>query len=568
MKRVFVCDFETANNSELNKEETWVWLAVAYELNEDKVYHVSNNINTFIDDFLFKYPNSTIYFHNVAFDGNFLLNELVRRGFKPERDRKEYHTFKAVIDNMNNYYKIKITLGWNKHLKQWNSITIYDSFKIIPLSEHDMAKSFKLDTLKGSIDYTKPRPKGYIPTEDEIKYCIDDTKIAGKGLKYFMELGILNGMTIGSIAMKEYKQTCPKFDFTFPIVSKEVDDFIRSAYRGGITYANPKTRCKDIGEGMVFDANSLYPSQMKLKPMPYGNPVYFEGHPDNRPFKDIYNLYIVHIIVELEVKKNHIPTIQIKHSLSFNPTEFIKSTTEPTDMWVSNIDLELMYQQYDIYHIEYIDGYMFKSKIGMFDEYINKWAKVKEENTGAIRQIAKLLLNNLYGKFATNPLRITKVPYLDEDGVLRTTQSTINEINPVYTAVGVFITAYGRQELITYAQANYDRFLYCDTDSIHITGTETPNLVPIHETHFGYWKKELDFIGAKYLRAKTYMEYYLDENGDIRYLVKCAGLPSAIRDTIKPDDFYLGAEFKGKLARKSVKGGVILEETTFKIKED
>ena len=41
-----------------------------------------------------------------------------------------------------------------------------------------------------------------------------------------------------------------------------------------------------------------------------------------------------------------------------------------------------------------------------------------------------------------------------------------------------------------------------------------------------------------------------------------------IRKTIRPENFYLGAEFTGKLARKSVKGGVILEETTFKIKED
>lgn len=569
-RKVFMCDFETANNDELNKEETWVWLAVAYEINEDKIYHVSNNINSFLDDFLFKHPNAKFYFHNIAFDGNFLLNELVRRGFTPVRNGKsKQNTFETIIDNMNNYYMIKIRTAYNPKLKQCNTFTLYDSYKIIPLAERDLAKAFKLDTLKGSIDYTKPREKGYQPTQEEIDYCVNDCKIAGSGIKFFKEMGILNGMTIGSIAMKEYKKTQPRFNRIFPVLDTEKDNFIRKAYRGGIAYANPSKKNKVIGEGMVFDANSLYPSQMLNKPMPFGQPYYFAGsYEEGVKYKQLYPLYIAHVVLDVSVKKNHIPTIQLKNNLSYRPTEFIKSTDVPAEMWLSNIDLDLIYEQYDVHSITYIDGYAFQSATGLFDEYIHKWAKVKEENTGAIRQIAKLLLNNLYGKFATNPLRISKIPYLDKDGVLRTTQSTIEEIQPVYTAVGVFITAYGRYELIHYAQANYGRFCYCDTDSIHITGTQPPKEVPLHDTHFGYWKKELDFVQAKYLRAKTYIEVYINENGEKENLVKCAGLPYDVRGRIEMDDFYIGAEFTGKLARKSVKGGVILEETTFKIKED
>lgn len=569
-RKVFMCDFETANNSELNKEETWVWLAVAYEINEDKVYHISNNINSFLDDFLFKQPNAKFYFHNIAFDGNFLLNELVRRGFVPVRNGKsQQYTFESIIDNMNNYYMIKIRTTYNPKLKQYNTFTLYDSYKIIPLAERDLAKAFKLDTLKGSIDYTKERDKNYQPTQEEIDYCINDCKIAGSGIKYFKEMGILKGMTIGSIAMKEYKKTQPKFNTIFPVLETEKDNFIRKAYRGGIAYANPKKRCKIIGEGQVFDANSLYPSQMLNKLMPFGQPYYFKGsYEDGVKYKALYPLYIAHVVLDVSVKKNHIPTIQLKHNLSYRPTEFIEYTDVPAEMWLSNVDLDLIYEQYDVHSITYIDGYAFQGAKGMFDEYILKWAKVKEENTGAIRQIAKLLLNNLYGKFATNPIRISKIPYLDKDGVLRTTQSTIEEIQPVYTAVGVFITAYGRYELIHYAQANYDRFCYCDTDSIHITGKEPPNEVPLHDTHFGFWKKELDFVQAKYLRAKTYLEVYENDKGELENLVKCAGLPYDVRGKIEMKDFYIGAKFTGKLSRKAVKGGVILEETTFEIKED
>ena len=53
-----------------------------------------------------------------------------------------------------------------------------------------------------------------------------------------------------------------------------------------------------------------------------------------------------------------------------------------------------------------------------------------------VKLYAKLYLNNLYGKMATSPVNITKEPFLEID--------------------------------IECRQPNYDRFLYCDTDSIHI----------------------------------------------------------------------------------------------------
>ena len=80
--------------------------------------------------------------------------------------------------------------------------------------------------------------------------------------------------------------------------------------------------------------------------------------------------------------------------------------------------MELFFNHYDIYNIEYHSGWKFKSTIGLFTEYIDKWTDVKIKSTlegnKAMRTLAKLMLNSLYGKFALNPNVQSKIPYYDE----------------------------------------------------------------------------------------------------------------------------------------------------------
>ena len=51
---------------------------------------------------------------------------------------------------------------------------------------------------------------------------------------------------------------------------------------------------------------------------------------------------------------------------------------------------------------EILDGCYFNSAIGIFDRYIEKYKKIKLESKGAKRELAKLFLNNLYGKMASS----------------------------------------------------------------------------------------------------------------------------------------------------------------------
>lgn len=255
----------------------------------------------------------------------------------------------------------------------------------------------------------------------------------------------------------------------------------------------------------------------------------------------------------------------------FKQNEYLKSSKgETVDLYLTNIDLKLIEEHYDLYDVEYVGGWKFRSKVGMFKEFIDKWMLVKATNKGAIRLLAKLMLNSLYGKFATNPKVTGKVPYLKEDGSNGFTLpkdengNVVDEFkDPVYTPIGVFVTSYARNLTIRTAQKCYDRIIYCDTDSIHLEGTEIPDVIKdvIDDNKLGYWKHESTFQRARFIRQKTYIEEI-----DVKLHVICAGMPDRIKEKVTWENFHIGFSANGKLLPKQVKGGVVLEDTMFTLK--
>ena len=79
-----------------------------------------------------------------------------------------------------------------------------------------------------------------------------------------------------------------------------------------------------LENGTVLDVNSLYPSVMYDKKLPFGEPVFFQGE-----YKQdkVYDLYIQMITCSFTIKKNKIPTIQIKNNRSFfKANEYLTSS--------------------------------------------------------------------------------------------------------------------------------------------------------------------------------------------------------------------------------------------------
>lgn len=577
----FVADFETTTN----KDNCHVWAYALCEVgNEDNLI-----VGTTIDDFM-KWcreskENHKVLFHNLKFDGQFIMSWLFKNRFKHTTDPKDKKslTFNTLISDKGLYYQIEV-IFYRKN-KNVNKVVFQDSLKLIPLSVDSIAKSFKMDINKLEIDYTSHNnlPIGSPLTNEEEEYIKHDVKIVARAVDYFYSQG-LNKMTIGSCALEEYKKLIEKKNFKIFFPTPKYHEDVKQSYRGGFTYLNPKFASKVVGNGVVLDVNSLYPSVMRESNLPFGTPIFFRGQ-----YKEdkIYPLYTQMIRCQFEIKKDKIPTIQIKHGSDFSPTEYLESSGDlEVVLCLNSIDLELFFEHYNVYNIEYISGWKFKSTKGLFNDYIDKWSnnkiKAKDEGNHGLYLISKLFLNSLYGKFGTDTRVVSKIPYMGDDEVIHFKDSKEERKDGIYIAMASFITSYARRKTITSAQRimdNYNsgkskiQFVYADTDSLHCVSPdfELPEGLEIDKFKLGAWKFESKFNKAKFLRQKCYMENSTEdiENDNPEYDLKItvAGMPKECHKYVNFSNFKIGASYKGKKSPKLVKGGVILEDIDYTIKK-
>ena len=597
----YVADFETTTIP----ENCYVWAYAICEVGNSDDVIIGNSLADFMRWCEDQKENPKVFFHNLKFDIQFIFGWLFRNGFrhveKPE-DRAS-KTFTTLISDKGMYYSCEVI--FEKKGKKVKKITFQDSLKLIPLSVDAIAKSFKLPIQKGKIDYTAHDhlPEGSSLTPEEAEYIRHDVQIVAHAVNYFHEQG-LNKMTIGSCALNEYKKIITKrsFDRYFP--SPRFHDDVKQSYRGGFTYLNPKFAGKKVGKGIVLDVNSLYPSVMYESYLPYGQPIFFRGKYEE---DELYSIYTQMIRCQFELKKGKIPTIQIKHSMFFSGNEYLTSSDgNEVVLCLNSVDLELFFDHYDVYNIEYISGWKFKATRGLFVEYIDKWSnnkiQAKKDGNHGLYLISKLFLNSLYGKFGTDNKVRSKIPYLHEDGTIHYYDSDPEAKDGIYIAMASFITSYARLKTISSAQKIMDRYLrkeskaefvYADTDSLHIVlnGESEEEFfkhcgLDIDETKLGAWDFEASFGSAKFLRQKCYIEnhiiseeeynkgiksedhflYSKDKEGFYKLKITVAGMPASCYNQVTFKNFKLGAQYGGKKQPKIVTGGVILREVDFTIK--
>ena len=553
--KYYTADFETTTDP----ADCRVWAFAICDIDNPDFVEYGNDIEDFMY-WCYEHANTQLYFHNLAFDGAFIIDYLENNGWIWENgnESETAMTYNTLISQANQLYQITLVLG------KYRKVRIFDSLKVIPLSVKAMAEAYGLDEGKGELDYEAYREIGHKLTNEEKDYIRRDVQIVAKVLKEFLSEGMTK-MTAGSNALYYYKKSLggvKYFRRVYPELDEETDAFIRKAYRGGFTYVNPKYASKVVKDGIVLDVNSLYPSVMYYEQLPFGCGKWFDGEP--KPTWN-YPLWIACVSLSFKVKPDHIPCLQIKGNFRFRQTEYLSESGAPVMITITSVDWKLMNEQYDIRNVRWYGGFLFQSTDAQFKKYVDYWTdqKIKagmEGNVGK-RQIAKLMLNSLYGKFATRPTVIGKRPVMCDDGVVRYDELEPENRTPVYLPVGVFITAYARYKTITSAQKVYDRFIYADTDSLHLIGTEYPEGLDIDPFKLGAWKHESTFTEAKFLHAKCYAEKI-----DSELVVHVAGMPHYMHNQVTLDNFDLGAVFKGKLYQKRVKGGIVLIEGDMQIR--
>lgn len=582
----FVADFETTTDP----NDCRVWAYGICEIAEPYNFQYGNNIDDFMKWCAGK-ENYTVAFHNLKFDGAFILGYLNANGFKhiTNNEDKADKTYETLISEMGAYYKMVVYFSVNG--KKVNKVEFIDSMKIFNTSVEKLAQDFDLPIRKGSIDYKAKREVGHVLTEEEVAYLKNDVEIVARALDIFYNTTGYKKLTLGSTSLEMYKSMTKGFDHYFPELENDVDLAIRKSYRGGFTYVNPKIQGETLtGTTCCLDVNSLYPSRLVQCAMPYQEPVYFEGR-----YKEDkhYPLYVQKILCMFNVKADKIPTIQIKGNFRFKGNEYLENSgLEPVELTLTNIDLQLFFDHYDVEVLAYIDGYKFKACKGLFTNYINYWVeqktKAKKDGNKSKYSISKLAQNSIYGKFAQAKTGCQKIPVFDSQGVMHYVQGAEEDMKGLYLPVATFTTSYGRfltistsQKVREWSEKNlgYDAYCYSDTDSIYanmnrqqVEQFAKEAGVDLDPYRLGAWDIEQDNITRiKFIRQKCYLKEY-----DGQKVATVAGCPKALSRLFNFNNFKVGfttADFTkeeigkdGKLRFKQVDGGVILQDTDFTIK--
>ena len=583
--RYFSCDFETTVYEGQTSTEVWASAVVELGSEDVKIFHS-------IDE--------TYYLINVRHMEQAVLrsNNGQIIGWKEPKDMFT-NTFSYSISDRGQWYMITLKLGQYV-------VELRDSLKLLPFSVKQIGKSFKTKHQKLDMEYKGFRYAGCNITDEEKQYIANDVLVIKEALEIMFNDGH-NALTIGACCMKEYKSELGNdlYKAMFPDLTEvqldknyganTADAYIRHSYRGGWCYLVKGKENRLYHNGSTADVNSLYPSMMSSESgnyYPVGYPTFWSGNyipekalRNNRLRNNRY--YFIRFTCTFNIKKNMLPFVQIKGSYFYTGTEMLetsdfidKTTGERIHYYIDSVtgerkpivvtltmtmtDWKLFNEHYDISDLTILDGCYFNTEIGIFDEYINKYKKIKLESKGAMRTEAKLFLNNLYGKMAS-------------------------------------ITSYARNFTIRAAQKNYhgvDKagFIYADTDSIHCDiPTDQFKGITVHDKNFCCWKLESTWDIATFTRQKTYIEHVVAEDckpiDEPWWNVKCAGMPDRCKqlfirsmegdkwkegenDEVKEflskkrtlEDFRVGLKVPGKLMPKRIKGGVLLVETTYEMR--
>lgn len=511
-----------------------------------------------------------------------------------------------IVINNNIFYGLTIQ---SEHTK----IQFLDSFKIIPQGLQKACSDFLgLKLPKDGLDYNKQRLLDDELTKEELSYIYDDVF----GLKYLIKLCCIDGfdvngkhvqftkLTNSSQSLYDYKNTLledfelrqnafadedffkyvdswllksnfygeksnyRKLEQLFKAVYGQpqitADKWIRKSYYGGLCtphYENVKKYSKRKDKhGVVLDVNSLYPFIMESRLLPYGIGMYKDipYKNMNEKYKNQYPLYIQDITVyDLEVKPGHMAWLQVKGNSYFNGREILKSNNKNGKSVELNLRLcnplfEMLFQDYDVRCYKLGGHFAYRGAYHLFDNYINFWKEVKQTSTGAKRAVAKLRQNGLYGKFGMNGEK--REAFFKNDNGKFTIEYGETYITPsIYLPMATFITSYAKQYLVQAINSNYDRFMYCDTDSIHLYGTlEEVKGVEIDSKKYGCWDNEMCFNDFKYLSPKRYAEKDVETN---KWVIKCCGLTDKIMEKVDDINVFDYCEYDSKTVGKLIEEG-------------
>lgn len=216
--RHMVADFETCLNEDKSDVRVWAW-GLADIFTED--FSHGNNIDSFLDLVLSGKDIFDIAFHNLKFDGNYILPQLYKRGFEYVHNRLFMNDWKSgkdmrgkfthSISDGGQFYNILVVKDKPASTNTPAFIYFWDSMKLFPeglkkVGEQYNVKHFKID--EDVEFYEQTRPIGHEMSAEELLYLREDCLTLAEALRGQIEKYGKIYRTRASKAFGFFKECC------------------------------------------------------------------------------------------------------------------------------------------------------------------------------------------------------------------------------------------------------------------------------------------------------------------------------------------------------------------------
>ena len=631
MSKIYVADFETGINE--SRDEAWVYMAGLKEVGGNNVaiyYSIQNFVKALSDIVKADKQSIEVYFHNLSFDGSYLLSYLDPAKITSKKFNKgivgfNYKCGKYTVFFKDTYPLVRCSIKKLGELFGMNKLdSEYRQYLQYLVRDVEILERCVIEIQRNNIDGSQAASYGL----KEIKRSMAEQSRSSSRIKAYKS-GKISELELGTDV----------FNSRFNKLSWDDNEVIRDAYRSGFNVLNPKFENKIIDENIdelgdidirlqkylegigkkrddiantveiQFDINSLYLKVLRDFPMPYGGLVkrlWCDEAVSYLYSKDIKNK-IAFVDCEIQVSKGFgviNPVADAFKSLTddnngvlwgrlllpYNEFAILANSFGAVDRleytkgfeWLRDFE-----QQFEVLDISVSSVDVFYQAQGMFNKFVDKWFSIKHGKKDFLQLISKQVLTNTVGAMGRKGgiglySVVNKIKDVDENGVGTVTWEINKNVNKQqldkraqYTPVPAMVTSIGRCITSWVALQCGDRFIYQDTDQVHVLlqgsfdflfDSNIYNLANrkglLSEQDLGMFKIERMVQRALFLKKKTYIEE--DVAGE--EFAVTAGIPdSKQKFSIDGGDgrtkFELGAKYKQMLPH-DIKGGKgIWEET-------
>ena len=422
-----VLNYENSNNYDGRR----IFLLSFYNEKEQAVYEVYNN-QKFIIDLLCRY--GLIYFHNLSYDGNFIIKLLQKLNWKQRKElislkNENYYDYMMIGSKI---YKIEI------HYKN-KTTTIIDSNNFIRQSVKDIPAFYGLvneqKTWKGK-GYDEPWMYDYVlfnkdaPQLQEFKdYCLNDAKIVYLALCLLFDfvnnhinnygLDIKKYITISSYAFNIY-QAMNEYAINYLTLKTSnfinMDDYYlyRTLYKGGFcdlndTYAFKEF--KEVDNVNSYDINSAYPAILDQELLPC-------SFVEEMGLKYITKIIIFIVNDKLVATTNLRFLFNDSFKFRLDDNSHPKAFNEGSVFCLYEEEFKWMQQFYKgnikiikeqpVYGCKFDDGGYVKTFYQLKKDY-------KQNHNKGFETLTKLFINSVTGKFGQRPTYKNRVYFCNEN---------------------------------------------------------------------------------------------------------------------------------------------------------